>query len=69
MKTTAMYVFTPYLSHHSWERLRMLIGYEDRLKIEQGPLSLVNITDLNTGKRYLIGFAAGTTPVILEEYA
>ena len=64
----AMYPFTPYLSRHSHERLRMSINYEDHLKIEQGPLSLVNIADLNTGKRYLIGFAAGTTPVILDEY-
>jgi len=63
-----MYSFTPYISRHSYERLRMSISYEDHLKIEQGPLSLVNITDLNTGKRYLVGFAAGTTPVILDEY-
>ena len=63
-----MHSFTPYVSRYSSERLRMSISHEDHLKIEQGPLTLVNVTDLNTDKRYLVGFAAGTTPVILEEY-
>jgi hypothetical protein len=63
-----MYSFSPYVSRYSNDRLRMSISCEDKLKIEHGPLSFAHVTDLNTGRRYLIGFMAGTTPVIVDEY-
>jgi hypothetical protein len=64
----AMYSFDPYVSRHSSDRLRMSISDEVKLKIEHGPLSFVHVTDLNTGRRYLVGFMYGTTPVIVDEY-
>jgi hypothetical protein len=58
----------PYVARYSHDRLRMSISAEDMLKITDGPLSLVHVTNLNTGRRYLIGFLAGTILVIEAEY-
>lgn len=55
-------VFTPRVSSKSDERLRMSISDADYLKIERGRSWRAEVTDLNTGKRYLVRGAACGLP-------